>query len=107
MLLITTPKIRNCYSWLSTSNKQCLKTRTGPVGRPGPGTGPSGGKNPFGNWPGKTRSTRDPVHQVKPGWDPVNLFFILTVIKRRRFWFSKIQNAEEWRVKKNEAKSVT
>jgi len=36
-------------------------------GRPGPGTGPGGGKNPLGNWPGETRSTRDPVHPVKPG----------------------------------------
>jgi len=27
-------------------------------GRPGPGTGPGGGKNPLGNWPGETRSTR-------------------------------------------------
>jgi hypothetical protein len=63
-------------------------------GRPGPGTGPGGGKNPLGNWPGKTRSTRDPVHPVKPGWDPVN-FFLLLVIKRRRFYPSKCQNAED------------
>ena len=35
-----------------------FKTRTGPTGRPGPGTGPGRGKNPLGNWPGKTRSTR-------------------------------------------------
>jgi len=27
-------------------------------GRPGPGTGPGGGKNPLGNWLGETRSTR-------------------------------------------------
>ena len=27
-------------------------------GRPGPGPGPGGGKNPLGNWPGETRSTR-------------------------------------------------
>jgi len=38
-------------------------------GRPGPRTGPGGGKNPFGNWPGKTRSTR-----VNP--DETQLFFI-------------------------------
>ena len=33
-------------------------------GRPGPGTGPGGGKNPLRNWPRETRSTRDPVHPV-------------------------------------------
>jgi hypothetical protein len=27
-------------------------------GRPWPETGPGGGKNPLGNWPGETRSTR-------------------------------------------------
>jgi len=27
-------------------------------GRPGPGTGPGGGKNPLGSWSGETRSTR-------------------------------------------------
>ena len=44
--------------------------------RPGPGTGPGGGKNPLGNWPGETRSTRrvDPgpgppgQTRVRPGW---------------------------------------
>jgi hypothetical protein len=44
-------------------------------GRPGPGTGPGRGKNPLGNWPGETRSTRwaDPgpgppgQTQVRPG----------------------------------------
>jgi hypothetical protein len=51
---------------------QCFKTQTGPAGRPGtwptrPGTGPGEGKNPLGNWPGKTWSTRDPGHPVKPG----------------------------------------
>jgi hypothetical protein len=40
-------------------------------GRPGPGTGPGGGKNPLGNWLGETRSTRDPVH---PG-ETRSLFF--------------------------------
>jgi len=33
------------------------------LGRPGPGTGPDRGKNPPGNWPGETQSTR----QVDPG----------------------------------------
>jgi len=37
---------------------QSFKTRTGPAGRPGPGIGSGGGKNPLGNWPGETRSTR-------------------------------------------------
>jgi len=27
--------------------KHSFEIRTGPVGRPGPGTGPGGGKNPF------------------------------------------------------------
>jgi hypothetical protein len=45
---------------------QCFKTRTGPAGRPGPETGPGGGKNPLGNWPGETRSTR----RVDPGPGP-------------------------------------
>jgi len=40
--------------------------------RPGPGIGPGGGKNPFGNWPGKTRSTR----QVDPGPGPPGQFFL-------------------------------
>jgi len=31
------------------------------LGRPGPGTGPDRDKNPPGNWPGETQSTRDPV----------------------------------------------
>jgi len=35
-------------------------------GRPGPGTGPGGGKNPLGSWPGETRSTR----RVDPGPGP-------------------------------------
>ena len=73
---------------------QCFKTRTGPAGRPGPGrpgpeTGPGGGKNPLGNWPGETRSTRwvDPgpgppgQTRVRPG----QFFFILAVTKRQRF----------------------
>jgi len=57
--------------------------RVDPVpGRPEPGTGPDWGKNSLGNWPGKTRSTRNPIHPAKPGWDPVNFFFIFTIIKR-------------------------
>jgi hypothetical protein len=72
---------------------ECFKTRTGPAGRPGPGTGPGGVKNPLGNWPGQTRSTRDPV---KPRWDPVNFFVILTVIKRCSFWLSKMPKTWRW-----------
>jgi hypothetical protein len=66
-------------------------------GRPGPGTGPGGGKNPFGSWPGETRSTRqvDPGPSP-PGWDPVYFFFILIDVKRRRFGLCfKGQNDEE------------
>jgi len=68
---------------------QSFKTWTGPAGRPGPRTGPGGGKNPLGNWPDKTRS-------IKPGrpgiWSTLSnpsetgqFFFILAVIKRHRF----------------------
>ena len=49
--------------------KHSFKTRTGPAGRPGrpgPETDPGGGKNPLGNWPGETRSTR----RVDPGPGP-------------------------------------
>jgi hypothetical protein len=68
-------------------------------GRPEPGTGPDGGKNPLGNWPGETRSTR----RVDPGpgppgqtWvRPGQFFFYLTVIKRRRFGLLKGQNTED------------
>ena len=35
-----------------------FETRTGPTGRPGPGTGPGPSKNPPGSWPGETRATR-------------------------------------------------
>ena len=36
-------------------------------GRPGHETGPGLSKNSPGNWPGGTRSTRDPADPVKPG----------------------------------------
>jgi len=53
------------------SYMQSFKTRTGSAGRPGsgrpgPGTGPGGGKNLLWSWPGKTRSTR----RVDPGPGP-------------------------------------
>jgi len=35
-------------------------------GQPGPRTGPGGGKNPLGSWPGESRSTR----RVDPGPGP-------------------------------------
>jgi len=90
---------------------QCFKTRPGPVGRPGPGTGPGGGKNPLENWPGKTQSTR----QVDPGpgppgqtrMRPGQFFLFWLSLNDVIFCFLKCQNAEDWRVKKNEAKSVT
>jgi hypothetical protein len=40
----------------SQPRNQSFKTRTGPAGRPGYGTGPGEGKNR--SWPGETRSTR-------------------------------------------------
>ena len=65
-------------------------------GRPGPGTGPGGGKNPLESWPGDSGSTRDPDHPVKPGWDTVYFFFRLIDVKRRRFGLCfKGQNDEE------------
>ena len=69
-------------------------------GRPGHGTGPGGGKNPLGSWPGETRSTR----RVNPGpglpgqtrLRPGLFFFILLDVKRRRFGICfKGQNDEE------------
>ena len=58
-------------------------------GRPGHGTGPGGGKNPLGSWPGETRSTR----RVDPGPGPPGqtrlrpgLFFLYLIdVNRRRF----------------------
>jgi len=60
---------------------QSFKTRIGPAGWPE--TRPTRAwdrfgwrKNPLGNWPDETRSTRDSVYLVKPGWDPANFFYI-------------------------------
>jgi len=82
--------------------------KLGPARRVDPGLGPVqveaktrleiGPKKP--GRPG-TRST-----QSNPG-ETRSIFFILTVIKRRCFGILKYQNAENWRVKKNEAISVT
>ena len=57
--------------------------KLGPARRADPGLGPVqveaktrleiGPKKP--GRPG-TRSTRDPVYPVEPGWDPVNFFYI-------------------------------
>ena len=80
---------------------QCFKTRTGPAGQPGLETGPGGGKNLLKNWFGKTQSTRDSVHPVKPEWDPVKFFF--TVNKWRRFWPSKMP--KRWRLTSEEERS--
>jgi hypothetical protein len=53
-------------------------------GRPGPRTGPGGGKNPLGNWPGETRSTR----RVDPGPGPPGQTRVrpgqLTIVRERR-----------------------
>ena len=67
-------------------------------GRPGPGTGPGGGKNPLGNWPGETRSTRDPVHPAgRPGtrstrWDPAVYFIYVYKLNNVVFGFSRKPN---------------
>jgi hypothetical protein len=46
-------------------------------GRPGPGIGPGGGKNPLGNWPGETRSTRTKPGRPGQTWvRPGCLFYI-------------------------------
>ena len=67
-------------------------------GRPGHGTGPGGGQNPLGNWPGRPDgSTWDPVHPAKPGWDPTTLFSTFPVIKRRRLMTLKTYNHTEKR----------
>ena len=77
-------------------------------GRPGPGIGPGGGKNPLGNWPGETRSTRDPVHPVKPGWDPINFFFYCQSLNDVVFILLNAKTLKTmWRTEKNEAKSFT
>jgi len=91
------------YLYMEGPLSQCFKTRTGSAGRPGrpgPETGPGGGKNPLGSWPGETRSTR----RVDPGTGPPGqtqlrpdlFFFILIDVKRRRFGLCfKGQNDEE------------
>ena len=70
--------------------------KPGPARRVDPGLGPVRveAKTRSGIGPGKpgrpgTRSTRS-----NPG-ETRSIFFILTVIKRRRFWISKIQNTED------------
>ena len=45
-------------------------------GRPGPMVGPGLSKKQAGNWPGQTRSTRDPAGPATPGWDPGLFFYI-------------------------------
>jgi hypothetical protein len=69
-------------------------------GRPGHGTGPGGGKNPLGSWPGETRSTRlvnpGPMPPGQTRLRPGLFFFILLDVKRRRFGLCfKGQNDEE------------
>jgi len=78
--------------------------------RPGPGTDPGGGKNPLGNWSGETRSTRDPVHPVKPGWDR-SIFFWLgwkMGVSRERWCFrlSEARETEHWKKWKSLSKGV-
>ena len=81
-------------------------------GRPGPGTGPGEGKNPLGNWLGKTRSTR----RVDPGPGPPGQtrvrpgqFFFLFWLSLNDVVFSfqndKTLKTKE-RLKKSEAKSL-
>ena len=59
------------------------------LGRLWSGTGPGGGKNPLGNWPGETRSTRDPGHPAETR----SLIYI--DVKGRRFGLLKSENDEE------------
>jgi len=72
-------------------------------GQPGPGTGPDGGKNLLGSWPGETQSTpwfdRGPGPPGQTRVRPGLFFLILAAIKRRRFGLLKGQNAEEERSK--------
>jgi len=58
-------------------------------GRPGPGTGPGGDKNPLGNWPGETRSTR----RVDPGPGPPGQ---LTIVRERRGGMAWERDEERW-----------
>ena len=89
------------FIWKAKHHEQCFKTWTGPVGRPGWRQKPAwelARGNPIDPGPGPPGQTR-----VRPG----QFFFILPFIKRRRFGFLKGQNTTNWRLKKNEAISVT
>jgi hypothetical protein len=87
------PKLKNrcsiIYIWRGLYHSvlkpgPARRVDSGP-GRPGPETGPGGGKNPLGSWPGETRSTR----RVDPGTGPPGqtqlrpdlFFFILIDVK--------------------------
>jgi hypothetical protein len=69
-----------------------FKTRTGPMGRPGTRPTRAWDRSGWRQKPAwelaRRNPTRDLVH-------PVNFFFNLTVIKRRRFGLLKGQNAED------------
>jgi hypothetical protein len=64
--------------------------------RPRPGTGPGEGKNPFGNWPGETRSTqRVDSDPVKPGETrPIFLIGWKMGVLRER-WCFRLSEARE------------
>jgi len=81
-----------------------FKTRTGSTGRPGTRPTRAWDRSGWRQKPAwelaRRNPTRDLVHLV-------NFFFNLTVIKRCHFGLLKGQNAEDWRVKKNETILVT
>jgi len=52
------------FGFNNYASNHSFETRTGPAGRPGPGTGPGLSKILLGNWPGETRSTGDST------WNP-------------------------------------
>jgi hypothetical protein len=70
--------------------------KPGPAWRVDPGLGPFRveAKTRPGIGPGKPGRPRTRSTRSNPGETRL-IFFILTVIKRRRFWLSKIQNAED------------
>ena len=80
---------------------QSFKTRTGPAGWPGTRPTRAWDRSGWRQKPAWELARRNPVDPGpgplgQPGWDR-SIFFILIVIKRRRFDILKGQNTEEWR----------
>jgi hypothetical protein len=74
---------------------QCFKTRTSPVGQPGIRSTRAWDRSGWRQKPARELALENPVDpgpsppgqtRVRPG----QFFFILTVIKRRCFWLSKM-----------------